>query len=87
MSIADLFFEEETWSRQIWNCKKVKHLHNIMAVKQIHLELEEAKLQTILMELDVLNRVASEYVIQFFGAFFVLILKYIFAWDIWTVAL
>src|SRR5690606_33029056 len=40
-------------------------------VKQIRLELDEGKLRTIVMELDVLHRAISPYIVEFYGAFFV----------------
>ncbi|KAK9462637.1 kinase-like protein [Lipomyces oligophaga] len=43
----------------------------IMAMKQIRLELDEIKFQQILMELDVLHKCVSPYIVDFFGAFFV----------------
>ncbi|KAF2092422.1 kinase-like protein [Rhizodiscina lignyota] len=42
----------------------------IMAMKEIRLELDEAKFAAIIMELDILHRCASPYIIDFYGAFF-----------------
>lgn len=42
----------------------------VMAMKEIHLELDEAKFAAIIMELDVLHRCVSPYIIDFYGAFF-----------------
>lgn len=42
----------------------------VMAMKEIHLELDEAKFSAIIMELDVLHRCVSPYIIDFYGAFF-----------------
>lgn len=42
----------------------------VMAMKEMRLELEDAKFQTIIMELDVLHRCASPYIVDFYGAFF-----------------
>ncbi|KAK6952473.1 hypothetical protein Daesc_007011 [Daldinia eschscholtzii] len=42
----------------------------VMAMKEIRLELDEAKLTTILKELVILHECASPYIIEFFGAFF-----------------
>ncbi|KAL5412660.1 hypothetical protein PMIN03_004132 [Paraphaeosphaeria minitans] len=42
----------------------------VMAMKEIRLELDEAKFATIIMELDVLHRCVSPYIIDFYGAFF-----------------
>jgi mitogen-activated protein kinase kinase len=42
----------------------------VMAMKEMRLELEETKFQTIIMELDVLHRCISPYIVDFYGAFF-----------------
>jgi mitogen-activated protein kinase kinase len=42
----------------------------IMAMKEIRLELEEAKFTTILKELVILHECVSPYIIDFYGAFF-----------------
>ena len=42
----------------------------IMAMKEIRLELDEAKFAAIIMELDILHRCLSPYIIDFYGAFF-----------------
>jgi mitogen-activated protein kinase kinase len=42
----------------------------VMAMKEMRLELEEAKFATIIMELDVLHRCISPYIVDFYGAFF-----------------
>lgn len=42
----------------------------IMAMKEIRLELDEARLSAIIMELDILHRCVSPYIIDFYGAFF-----------------
>ncbi|CAO3630518.1 unnamed protein product [Cunninghamella echinulata] len=42
-----------------------------MAMKEIRLELDETKLQQILMELDILHKSTSEYIVEFYGAFFI----------------
>ncbi|RKF55906.1 Protein kinase wis1 [Golovinomyces cichoracearum] len=42
----------------------------IMAMKEIRLELDEAKFAAIIMELDILHRCNSPYIIDFYGAFF-----------------
>jgi mitogen-activated protein kinase kinase len=41
-----------------------------MAMKEIRLELDENKFAQIIMELDVLHRCRSPYIIDFYGAFF-----------------
>src|SRR5262249_16297661 len=42
-----------------------------MAVKEIRLELDPYKLNQILIELDVLHRASGEWIVDFYGAFFV----------------
>ncbi|GAB7349687.1 hypothetical protein MBLNU459_g0433t1 [Dothideomycetes sp. NU459] len=42
----------------------------VMAMKEMRLELDEAKFATIIMELDVLHRCASPFIVDFYGAFF-----------------
>ena len=42
----------------------------VMAMKEIRLELDEAKFATILKELTILHRCVSPYIIDFYGAFF-----------------
>ncbi|KAK6398526.1 hypothetical protein LTR65_000078 [Meristemomyces frigidus] len=42
----------------------------VMAMKEMRLELDDAKFQSIIMELDVLHRCISAYIVDFYGAFF-----------------
>lgn len=42
-----------------------------MAMKEVRLELDETKFTQILMELDILHRCNSPYIVDFYGAFFV----------------
>lgn len=42
----------------------------VMAMKEIRLELDESKLMQIIMELDILHRCVSPFIINFYGAFF-----------------
>ncbi|KJY01631.1 putative map kinase kinase protein [Zymoseptoria brevis] len=42
----------------------------IMAMKEMRLELDDAKFQSIIMELDILHRCISPYIVDFYGAFF-----------------
>lgn len=42
-----------------------------MAMKEIRLELEDQKLNAILMELDILHRAVAPEIVEFYGAFFV----------------
>ncbi|ANB14445.1 mitogen-activated protein kinase kinase PBS2 [Sugiyamaella lignohabitans] len=43
----------------------------IMAMKEIRLELDETKFRQILMELEILHKCDSPYIVDFYGAFFV----------------
>ena len=42
----------------------------VMAMKEIRLELEDLKFAQIIMELDILHRCVSPFIIDFYGAFF-----------------
>lgn len=42
-----------------------------MAMKQIRLDISKSTMQQILMELEVLNRSNSPYIVEFYGGFFV----------------
>ena len=42
----------------------------VMGMKEIRLELDEAKFAAIIMELDILHRCISPFIIDFYGAFF-----------------
>lgn len=51
-------------------CKLSRTTGVVMAMKEIRLELDEAKFAAIIMELDILHRCVSPYIIDFYGAFF-----------------
>ncbi|KAF1833092.1 Pbs2-type MAP kinase [Decorospora gaudefroyi] len=42
----------------------------VMAMKEVRLELDDSKFAAIIMELDVLHRCISPYIVDFYGAFF-----------------
>lgn len=42
----------------------------VMAMKEIRLELDDSKFAQIIMELDILHRCVSPFIIDFYGAFF-----------------
>ena len=42
-----------------------------MAMKEIRLELDQAKLNAIIMELDILHRAIAPQIVEFYGAFFI----------------
>lgn len=43
----------------------------LMALKEIRLELDETKLNAIIMELDILHRAIAPQIVEFYGAFFI----------------
>lgn len=49
---------------------KEKLSNVVMAMKEIRLELDESKFTAIIMELDILHRCVSPFIIEFYGAFF-----------------
>lgn len=69
----DLILQEELGKGQYGTVQKVKHrLTNVtMAMKEIRLELDETKLHQILMELDILHKSSGEFIVEFYGAFFI----------------
>jgi len=68
-----LVLEQELGRGNYGTVKKVLHRPtNVeMAMKEIRLELDSSKLNGILMELDILHRAISPYIVEFYGAFFV----------------
>ncbi|KAJ3380671.1 hypothetical protein HDU92_005850, partial [Lobulomyces angularis] len=64
---------EEIGKGQYGIVQKVHHkpTNVIMAMKEIKLELTQTKLNQILMELDVLHKSVSPYIVEFYGAFFI----------------
>lgn len=42
----------------------------VMAMKEVRLELDDSKFAAIIMELDVLHRCVSPFIVDFYGAFF-----------------
>ncbi len=43
----------------------------LMSSKEIRLELDQSKLNAIIMELDILHRAAAPEIVDFYGAFFI----------------
>lgn len=41
------------------------------SIQEIRLELDEAKLNGIIMELDILHRAVAPEIVEFYGAFFI----------------
>lgn len=69
----DLAVQEELGRGNYGTVSKALHqpTNVIMAMKEVKLELDEKKLRQILMELDVLHKCNSPFIVDFFGAFFV----------------
>ncbi|KAI9481713.1 MAG: kinase-like domain-containing protein [Benjaminiella poitrasii] len=73
IKMDDLILQEELGKGQYGTVQKVKHrVTNVtMAMKEIRLELDETKLHQILMELDILHKSSGEFIVEFYGAFFI----------------
>ncbi|KAF7731975.1 hypothetical protein EC973_007080 [Apophysomyces ossiformis] len=73
IKMTDLQLQEELGKGQYGTVQKVRHQITgvVMAMKEIRLELDETKLNQILMELDILHKSTSEYIVEFYGAFFI----------------
>lgn len=73
ITLAELEFQEELGHGNYGNVSKVLHkpTNVIMAMKGVRLELDEAKFRQILMELEVLHKCQSPYIVDFYGAFFI----------------
>nr|UPW42860.1 protein kinase wis1 [Hypsizygus marmoreus] len=64
---------EELGKGNYGTVKKVLHKPTkvAMAMKEIRLELDDAKLNAIIMELDILHRAVAPEIVEFYGAFFI----------------
>lgn len=73
ITLDELEFLEELGHGNYGNVSKVLHkpTNVIMAMKEVRLELDEAKFRQILMELEVLHKCRSPYIVDFYGAFFI----------------
>ncbi|TPX36340.1 hypothetical protein SmJEL517_g01513 [Synchytrium microbalum] len=73
INMNELVLLEELGKGQYGVVQKVHHLPTnvTMAMKEIRLELDQTKLNQILMELDILHRAHSPYIVEFYGAFFI----------------
>ncbi|KAK7692972.1 MAP kinase kinase Wis1 [Cerrena zonata] len=71
--MGQLQLEEELGKGNYGTVKRVLHkpTNVYMAMKEIRLELDEAKLNGIIMELDILHRAAAPEIVDFYGAFFI----------------
>ncbi|TBU42857.1 kinase-like protein [Dichomitus squalens] len=73
INMDQLQLDEELGKGNYGTVKKVLHKPTkvAMAMKEIRLELDDAKLNGILMELDILHRAVSPEIVEFYGAFFI----------------
>ncbi|KAI0718964.1 kinase-like domain-containing protein [Cerioporus squamosus] len=73
INMDQLQLDEELGKGNYGTVKKVLHKPTkvAMAMKEIRLELDEAKLNAIIMELDILHRAVSPEIVEFYGAFFI----------------
>ncbi|RUS25103.1 kinase-like protein, partial [Jimgerdemannia flammicorona] len=73
IKMNELELKEELGKGQYGTVQKVFHkpTNVTMAMKEIRLELDQTKLNQIIMELDILHRSASPYIVEFYGAFFI----------------
>ncbi|KAG0228862.1 hypothetical protein BGW41_003257 [Actinomortierella wolfii] len=73
INMDELQLLEELGKGQYGTVQKVFHkpTNVTMAMKETRLELDQSKLNSILMELDVLHKSASPYIVEFYGAFFI----------------
>ncbi|KAI0093170.1 kinase-like domain-containing protein [Irpex rosettiformis] len=67
INMTQLQLEEELGRGNYGTVKKVLH----KPTKEIRLELEDSKLNAIIMELDILHRAAAPEIVDFYGAFFI----------------
>lgn len=73
ITLDELEFLEQLGHGNYGNVSKVLHkpTNIIMAMKEVRLELDESKFRQILMELEVLHKCQSPYIVDFYGAFFI----------------
>ncbi|CCK72345.1 mitogen-activated protein kinase kinase PBS2 KNAG_0J02660 [Huiozyma naganishii CBS 8797] len=73
ITLDELEFLEELGHGNYGKVSKVLHkpTNVIMAMKEVRLELDEAKFRQILMELEILHKCQSPYIVDFYGAFFI----------------
>lgn len=73
ISLEDMEFLEELGHGNYGVVLKVLHKPTgvLMAMKEVRLELDETKFTQILMELEILHKCDSPYIVDFYGAFFV----------------
>lgn len=73
INIRELILLEELGRGQYGVVQKVFHTptNATMAMKEIRLEFDQNTLNQIIMELDILHKSHSPYIVEFYGAFFV----------------
>ncbi|KIJ49467.1 hypothetical protein M422DRAFT_27832 [Sphaerobolus stellatus SS14] len=73
INMGELELHEELGKGNYGTVKKVRHkpTNVFMAMKEIRLELDDSKLNAIIMELDILHRAISAQIVEFYGAFFI----------------
>lgn len=73
ISMGELDIQETLGKGMYGIVQKVVHKQSkaTMAMKEIRLELDQTKLNQILMELDVLHKSKCPFIVDFYGAFFV----------------
>src|SRR5690606_19783492 len=73
INMSELVYLGDLGKGQYGVVKKVLHrpTNVLMALKEIRLELEQDRPKQILMELDILNKSHSPYIVEFYGAFFI----------------
>ncbi|KIP01288.1 hypothetical protein PHLGIDRAFT_507666 [Phlebiopsis gigantea 11061_1 CR5-6] len=73
INMSQLQLEDELGRGNYGTVKKVLHKPTkvYMAMKEIQLELDDSKLNGIIMELDILHRAAAPEIVDFYGAFFI----------------
>ncbi|UZJ52577.1 hypothetical protein CBS101457_001897 [Exobasidium rhododendri] len=72
INMDDLDLLDELGKGAYGTVRKVRHTKTRvdMAMKEIRLELDDNKLNAIIMELDILHRATSSNIVEFYGAFF-----------------
>lgn len=73
ISLEEFEYVEELGRGNYGSVSKVLHKPTgvLMAMKEVRLELDETKFTQILMELEILHKCDSPYIVDFYGAFFV----------------
>ena len=73
INMSQLQLDEDIGKGNYGTVKKVLHkpTNVAMAMKEIRLELDDSKLNGIIMELDILHRAVGPEIVEFYGAFFI----------------